>query len=78
MTFHVPSFILGVAAGAGAKAIVPRLRPVVLEVATIVYRVAEALGTQAARRREDLQDLLAEARARVRARRGATDGAASN
>ena len=66
MKFHLPSFLLGVVAGAGAKAIAPRLRPVFLELATTGYRIAQALGTQAARRREDLQDLLAEARARAR------------
>lgn len=76
MKFHIPSFLLGLAAGAGAKTIAPRLRPLFLELATTGYRVAQAVGTQAARRREDLQDLLAEARAR--ARRFAGGAPASN
>jgi hypothetical protein len=71
MKFHLPSFLLGCAAGAAAKRIAPHLRPIVLELATTVYRLADALGTRAARRREDLVDLFAEARARAR---GAGEG----
>ena len=68
MILHVPSFLLGIGVGAGGAAIAPRLRPLVLEIATTFYRAADAALVQVARRREDLTDLLAEARARARFR----------
>jgi hypothetical protein len=37
-----------------------------VELATTAYRLVDAVGTRAARRREDLVDLFAEARARAR------------
>ena len=66
MTFHVPSFVLGVAAGAGGAALAPRLRPLALDLATGCYRVFDAAMVKIARAREDVSDLLAEARARAR------------
>lgn len=66
MKFHLPSFLLGCVTGAGAKALAPRLRPLMLQLATAGYKMLDVLGMQAARRREDLEDLLAEARARAR------------
>jgi hypothetical protein len=66
MKFHVPSFLIGCVTGAAARSVAPRLRAVALEIATSLYALADAVGTQAARRREDLADLLAEARARAR------------
>ena len=66
MRFHVPSFVLGFLTGVTAKAVAPRVRPVALEIATVAYRLARAVTTHAARRREDFEDLLAEARARAR------------
>ena len=68
MKFHVPSFVLGVAAGASGAAVANRLRPIALELATAVYRVWDAVLLRVARGREDLSDLLAEARALARAR----------
>jgi hypothetical protein len=65
MKFHLPSFLLGCATGAVGKGLAPRVRPIALELGTAAYRFLDALGMHAARRREDLADLLAEARARA-------------
>ncbi len=70
MKFHLPSYLLGVATGASGAALAPRLRPIALEVATGVYRVADAVMVRVARGRENLSDLLAEARARARGKIG--------
>jgi hypothetical protein len=70
MKFHLPSFLLGCATGAAVKSLAPRLKPVVLEVVTAGYRIADKVTSGAARRREDLEDLFAEARARARALAG--------
>lgn len=67
MRFHLPSYLLGVATGASGAALAPRLRPVVIEIATGCYRVYDAVMFRIARTREDASDLLAEARARARA-----------
>jgi len=66
--FHLPSFVLGVATGASGATLAPRLRPVVLEIATGCYRVYDAVMFRVARGRENASDLLAEARARARER----------
>jgi hypothetical protein len=66
MRFHLPSFLLGVATGASGAALAPRLRPLALEIATDCYRVIDAAMLRLARGREDMSDLLAEARARAR------------
>lgn len=70
MRFHLPSFLLGAAAGASGAALGPRLRPLVLELATGCYRIADAAMVRVARGRESFSDLLAEARARARGRIG--------
>lgn len=66
MRFHLPSYLLGVATGAGGAALAPRLRPIVLELATGCYRVADTVMVRVARGRENVSDLMAEARARAR------------
>ena len=66
MRFHWPSFLLGYGAGVGLAALSKRLRPLALEVATTIYRAADALAARLVMKREDLQDLLAEARVRAR------------
>jgi hypothetical protein len=66
MRFHWPSFLLGYGAGLGSAAVSERLRPLALEIATTLYRAADGLAAQLVMKREDLQDLLAEARARAR------------
>jgi hypothetical protein len=68
MKLHVPSFVMGVAVGAAGTALAPRVRPLALELATIGYRVVDAALLRLARGREDVADLLAEARARARRR----------
>jgi hypothetical protein len=65
MRFHTPSFLLGYGAGVASAVFARRLRPVALAVAAAGYRLADAVAVAAARRREDLSDLLAEARARA-------------
>jgi hypothetical protein len=66
MRFHVTSFALGYASGYASAALAPRLRPLAVEVATALYRLLDTVAVRAARGREDVQDLLAEARARAR------------
>ena len=66
MRFHLPSYLFGVATGASGAALAPRLRPIVLELATGCYRAFDAVMVRVARKREDFSDLLAEARARAR------------
>jgi hypothetical protein len=72
MKFHFPSFVIGYAAGAATAALAPKLKPIVLELAAAGYRIADAIAVAAARKREDLADLLAEARARAGRARPAT------
>jgi hypothetical protein len=66
MLFHLPSFALGYASGIATAVITPRLKPIGMELATAAFRLWDAMAVGAARRREDLQDLVAEARARAR------------
>ena len=69
MRFHLPSFLLGLAVGASGATVAPRMRPLVLELATGCYRVFDAAMVRVARGRENVSDLLAEARARARGMR---------
>lgn len=66
MKFHWPSFLLGYGAGASTVLLGKHVRPVLVEVATAVYRFMDGVAAKAAMRQEDLEDLLAEARARAR------------
>jgi hypothetical protein len=66
MKFHFSSFLLGCAVGAGAVLIAPRIRPVLLELATAAYKLMDTVSAQLAMKREDLEDVLAEAKARAR------------
>ena len=66
MKLHLPSFVLGFGAGAASAVLYKRARPLLLELATAGYRLADAVTAKLAMRREDLEDLLAEARARAR------------
>ncbi len=70
MRFHLPSFLLGYGAGAGSVLLAKRLRPLLVELAAAVYGLVDSLGARVAMQREDLEDLLAEARARARGKRG--------
>lgn len=67
MKFHLPSFLLGYAAGGASVALWKHLRPLVVELATAGYRLADAVAARAVMKREDFEDVLAEARARARA-----------
>ncbi len=66
MKFDVSSFIIGCAVGAGTALLSPRLKPLLLELATAGYRSADALAARLGVTREDIEDILAEARARAR------------
>ena len=75
MKFHFSSFLLGSLVGASGIALEKRARPVLIELATAGFRVADSLATSAATAYEDMEDLMAEARARARPE-GAGDGQA--
>jgi hypothetical protein len=64
--FHFPSFLIGVGVGATGALIARHLRPVLVEVATAAYEVADAVAARVAMVQEDFEDVLAEARARAR------------
>ncbi|HLU68943.1 MAG TPA: hypothetical protein VKZ63_21825 [Kofleriaceae bacterium] len=66
MRFHLPSFLLGCAVGAGATKLAPHVRPLMVEIAAAGYRLVDGVRARVARRREDLSDVVAEARARAR------------
>jgi hypothetical protein len=68
MRLYVPSFLLGVSVGAAGAVVAPRLRPLALEIATAFYKIADQAMLRVARGREDIADLLAEAKARARRR----------
>ena len=72
MRFHFPSFLIGYGAGVASAALAPRLRPVLISLGAAGFRMFDAIAVAAARRREDLADLLAEARARATATATAT------
>ena len=71
MKLDIPSFLLGCGAGASTLLFGKRLRPILLEVATVLYRVADSVVARASMSQEDLAHLMAEARARTQLRRNA-------
>jgi hypothetical protein len=66
MRFHWPSFVIGWAAGAGSAMAWDRIRPLLVEVTAATYRAFDAAAARVVMVREDVEDILAEARARVR------------
>lgn len=68
MKFDLPSFLLGYGAGVGTMLVGKHLRPLLLEVATAGYRFVDMVAARAAMKQEDLEDLMAEAKARARGR----------
>lgn len=66
MNFHLPSFLLGVAAGAAGSAMWERLRPVFNELLAAGSHLTETLATRVATWQEDAEDEVAAARARRR------------
>ncbi|HTP29051.1 MAG TPA: hypothetical protein VMK12_25745 [Anaeromyxobacteraceae bacterium] len=66
MFFHLPSFLLGYAAGVATGVFLPRLRPIAVEVAAAAQRFGADVVAKAATLREDIEDLWAEARHRAK------------
>jgi hypothetical protein len=62
----LPSVLLGCGAGAGVVLLGKRLHPLALEVATALYRLTGSVLARAAMRQEEIEELLARARARAR------------
>jgi hypothetical protein len=65
MTFHLPSFLLGVVTGAAGATLWDRLRPIAAELSGAGYELGESLWRRLATLQEDAEDLLAEGRARA-------------
>lgn len=66
MKFDLPSFLLGYGAGVGTMLVGRHLRPLLVEVAAAGYRFVDLVASRVAMKEEDLEDLLAEAKARAR------------
>ncbi len=66
MQFHLPSFLLGFVSGAATVFAGKRVRPLLVELAAMAYRFGDSVMARVAMRREDLEDVLAEGRARAR------------
>jgi hypothetical protein len=66
MSFHLPSFLIGYGAGAATVVVGRKLRPVLVEVASAAYWLADSVAARVAMLGEDAEDVLAEARARAR------------
>ena len=66
MRFHWGSFLLGYGAGLSSAYLAKQFRPVLLEIATAVYQLIDSAAANVAQKREDVEDILAEARARAR------------
>jgi hypothetical protein len=64
--FDLPSVLLGCGAGAGVVLLGKRLHPLMLEVATALYRFTGSMMARAAMRQEEIDALLARVRARPR------------
>jgi len=64
--FDLPSFLMGYGAGVGTMLVGKHLRPLLVEVAATAYRIVDMVASRAAMKQEDLEDLLAEAKARAR------------
>ena len=66
MRFHFTSFMIGVGVGAAGVVVGRHLRPVAVEFAKAAYQISDALSARVAIMQEDVEDMLAEARARAR------------
>lgn len=69
--FHFPSFLIGYVSGVGTTLLAKRFAPALSELATAGYGFTDSLSAALAARMEDLEDALAEARARATAGRAA-------
>jgi hypothetical protein len=65
MNFHWPSFLLGYGAGIVSTVVAQRMRPVLTELAAAGFEFLEAAAAKMAMTREDIDDIIAEARARA-------------
>lgn len=65
MRLDFPSFLLGCGVGASSLLLGRQLRPLLLDVATLLYRCQERVMARTPMGQEALAGLLAEARARV-------------
>ena len=65
MKLDFSSFLLGCGVGAGSMLLGKRLRPLALEVVTLLFRLQERVMAATPMGQEALAELLAEARARV-------------
>jgi len=66
MRFHFPSFLIGYGAGVTTVLAGQYLRPLVVEMASAAFSLADAVAARIAVFREDVDDVLAEAKARAR------------
>ena len=66
MKFHWPSFLLGCGAGVAGVLFAKQLRPIVIELATAAYQVSDSIAARVAVWWEDVDDVVAEAKARAR------------
>jgi len=65
MQFHWPSFLLGYGSGLATALFADRLRPVLVELGSMVQQLLDSAGTAVAAGREDFEDAVAEAKARA-------------
>ena len=70
MRFHFTSFAIGVGVGVAAVILGRHLRPVFVEVASATFSVTDAVAARVAIVQEDVEDMLAEARAKARSAAG--------
>lgn len=66
MKFHWPSFLLGYGAGLGSAGLARHMRPFFVELATAAWRLADEIVGRVVMVREDVEDVVAEAKARAR------------
>jgi hypothetical protein len=65
MRFHLPSFALGFGAGAASATVVRGVRPLLVALGTAIVRGMDSLAAHMATLQEDVDDLVAESRARA-------------
>ncbi len=64
MKLNLSSFLLGCGAGAGMVLLGKQLHPLLLEVATLLFRATDSVLTKTGMPQETRESLLSEARAR--------------
>jgi len=65
MRFHLPSFALGFGAGAASATVARGVRPLILALGTAIVRGVDSLAAHMDTLQEDVDDLVAESRARA-------------